>query len=258
MRTRPLLNSIFGSGVGDDPGSPARAYHPFVILFLKRGLRDASSRPLLLRWFVLLLCALWLLSLPVAGEPGPPAPHVPFTPAFCEQGCAIADLDGDGRPDLAIASAEGWGPSGFQYRIDLDLTTRAAPSSFSVFAQRGGLRIIPQDVNGDWELDLIITSAWSFTPVGVWINDGHGGFVPIGPAPNPQLTWGEGPGILSEPVCETFQATVPKGSRSWADSSEVPFFCLELAIKRLTFSFPFFTPPSGLPRRSQTRGPPLG
>ena len=257
MRIRPFINSLFDSGVGHDPGSAARTRDPFVTLFLKWGLKDARSRRLWLRWSVLLLFALWPLSLPVAGAPGPPSLQVPFAPALCEQGCAIADFDGDGRPDLAMASAEGWGPNGFQYRIELDLTSRAGPSSFSVSAQRGGLRIIPRDMNGDWELDLIITSAWSFTPVGIWINDGHGGFVPMGSGPDLQFTWGEGPGIHSEPVYETFQASVPEGSRNWADSSEVPSFCLELAVKRLPFLPPFVTPPSGLARPSQTRGPPL-
>jgi len=206
-----------------------------------------------------MLWALWALSAACWESEArtPSVAQLPATPSFCDQGCAIADLDGDGRPDVAIARAEGWGPSGFQYRIDLDLTTRVGPSSFSVYAQRGGLRIIPRDVNGDWDLDLVITSAWSFTPVGVWINDGHGGFTRGDPTAYAQSIWNEGPGILSETPHETFPATVPEFSRNWPDSSEGPSFCNELIIQRLTLLLAAANPTGGAIRRAQTRGPPF-
>jgi hypothetical protein len=226
---------------------------------LRSGCRSCSAAlsPAFLRWPVLMLWALWALSGRGAEAPTPSAVEPPIIPSFCDQGCAIADLDGDGRPDLAIARAEGWGPSGFQYRIDLNLTTRVGLSSFSVFAQRGGLRIIPRDVNGDWEPDLIITSAWSFTPVGVWINDGHGRFIPSDPTVYPQSNLNEGPRIVSDSPRETFQATVPELSRHWPDSSEGPSFYNELILKRLPPLLSAVHPPSGCPRRPQMRGPPF-
>jgi hypothetical protein len=225
---------------------------------LRSGCRASSAARDLshLRRSVLILWTLWALPGWGLAVPTPPTVQLPFTPPFCDQGCAIADLDGDGRPDLAIARVEGWGPSGYRYRIDLDLTTRVVPSSFSVFAERGGLSIIPRDVNGDWEPDLIITSAWSFTPVGVWINDGHGGFIPTDSAAYPQSTWGEGPRLFSDRSCEPFQATVPGSHWSWPDSHQGAFFYNELLTKRLTLPFPAFRPPSGFLRVSQTRGPP--
>jgi hypothetical protein len=203
--------------------------------------------------------ALWALgALPGWGfaVPAPPIVQLPFTPPFCDQGCAFADLDGDGRPDVAIARVEGWGPSGYRYRIDLDLTTRVGPSSFSVFAERGGLNIIPRDVNGDWEPDLIITSAWSFAPVGVWINDGHGGFVPSNSGTYPQSTWGEDPGLFSDRSREPIQATIPESYRSWPGSPQGVLFYHDISIKCLALPLPVFGPPNGFLRVSQTRGPP--
>ena len=225
---------------------------------LRSGCRASSAARDLshLRRSVLILWTLWALPGWGLAVPTPPTVQLPFTPLFCDQGCAIADLDGDGRPDLAIARVEGWGPSGYRYRIDLNLTTHARPSSFSVFAERGGLSIIPRDVNGDWDLDLIITSAWSLTPVGVWINDGHGGFNPTDSAAYPQSTC-EGHRLFSDRSCEPFQATVPESYRSWPDSRQGAYFYTQLLIKRLTLPFPVFRSPNGFLRVSQTRGPPF-
>jgi hypothetical protein len=240
---------MFNLGLGCRRRPAARLREHSIPAFLRSGRRW----PLLVLWALgALSAACW-----ASEAPTPSAVQLPIAPFFCDQGCAIADLDGDGRPDLAIVRAEGWGPNGFQYRIDLDLTTRVGLSSFSVSAERGGLRIIPRDVNGDWDLDLIITSAWSFTPVGVWINDGHGGFTRSDPTAYPQSTWTEGPRIFSDTPHETFQATVPESSRDWPGSSAGPPFCNELISKRLTLLLGAVTPPSGTPRRPQTRGPPF-
>ena len=226
---------------------------------LRIGCRTGSAASDLSYLRPAILVVLWALgALPGWGfaVPTPPTAQLPFTPPFCDQGCAIADLDGDGRPDLAIARVEGWGPSGYRYRIDLDLTTRVGPSSFSVFAERGGLSIVPRDVNSDWELDLIITSAWSFTPVGVWLNDGHGGFIPMDSGACPQSTWGEGPRLFSDWSREPVQATIPESYRSWPDSRQGVLFYHELLTRNLALPLPVFGPPNGFLRVSQTRGPP--
>jgi len=239
MRMRFLLRPMSTSGFGQRP--------------------DPATRfPLLFRWPILLLWALAALAAAcwASEAPTPSRVQLPLTASFCDQGCAIADLDGDGRPDLAIARAEGWGPNGFQYRIDLDLTTRVGLSSFRVFAQKGGLRIIPRDVNGDWDLDLIVTSAWSLAPVGVWINDGHGRFTRSDPTAYPLSAWTEGLRVFSDAPHETFQATVPEFSRDWPGSFERPSFRNELILNRLTLLSVDANPSRVTLRRPQTRGPP--
>jgi hypothetical protein len=112
-------------------------------------------------------------------------------------------------------------------------------------------------VDGDWDLDLIITSARTLSPVGVWINDGHGGFNRSDLTPHLQSTWAEGPRMLSDTSRETFQATVPEFSQNWAGSSQGLSFCRELIIKHLTFLLAAVNLPNSTPRRSQTRGPPF-
>ena len=240
MRMRPLHRPGLTSGLGQRPCS-------------------ASHFPLILHWPILLLGAQWAFATAcwASEAPTPSSAQLSTTPSYCDQGCAIADLDGDGHPDLAIARAEGWGPNGFQYRIDLDLTSRVAASSFSVSAQRGGLRIIARDVNGDWDLDLVISSARSLTPVGVWINDGHGRFTRGDPTAYPQSIWNEGPLLRSKTPHETFQASVPEFFRNWPGCSEGSSFCNALIIKRLTVQLNTVNPPRGVPPRPQTRDPPF-
>lgn len=207
----------------------------------------------------LLLFATWVSSAACSATQMPTRSGVrpPSTLAFCDQGCAIADLDGDGHPDLAIAKAEGRGTNGYRYQVDLDLTTGAGPSSFSVFAQSGGLLIVPRDVDGDWDVDLVISSARTLAPVGVWINDGHGGFIRSSPTAYTRSGFTGGLGILCNPPQETFQATVPEFSRSWAGSSAGISFSSELIMDRLVLPSAAVNPPANDPRRPQTRGPPF-
>jgi hypothetical protein len=240
MWTGPRLNSSYDSGI-----SVGQGYAPH------------RNQPLLLHRPILLFYTFWALAAWASSATPPLARQLPIAPTFCDQGCATADLDGDGRPDLAVAKLEGWGPGGFRYRIDLDLTSRAGPSSFSFLAQRGGLLITPRDVNGDWEPDLIITSAWSFTPVGVWINNGHGEFVRNDPAAGRRPSRSASSGILHGFSGEVFQATVPESSRNWPDNSQAPSLCKAiLTIRRIPQCCDIGLP-SGSPRCSETRGPPF-
>lgn len=211
------------------------------------GVRHRCAQPGVLAFnhLPLILLVLWALSASCWAWETPtstPTLHDPTPgralalPASCDQGCVIADLDGDGRADIAVVQPEGWAVNGFRYRIDLDLTTRTGPSSFSVFAQQGGLRLTPRDVNGDWELDLVITNAWSLAPVGVWINDGHGTFMRGEPALSPHTLWAEGARIAPDDAHDIFQAAVPEYSNSCPASSFRSSLSEPFTIDRLTFA----------------------
>ncbi len=118
---------------------------------------------------------------------------------------AIADFDGDSRPDLARVEA---GPSDFtntEYWIQLRLS--AAPwESIRLVAPAGGLQLVARDVNGDEFVDLVISTAWSKRPVAVYLNDGHGSFTHAEPAAFPgafsdaATIWSSGGDLATESV----------------------------------------------------------
>jgi len=236
---RSLLQSGFSDGVGGKSSRVARQFANF-------------------RWIALALWALWAFSAPclALGVPTSSVSQLLTTPLWLDQGGAVVDLDGDGRPDLAIVRAEGRRSNAFQYRIELTLTTRVGPSSFSFSSKDDGVRIIPRDVDGDGDMDLVITSAWSFAPVGVWINDGHGGFTQGDLTAYPQSIWNEGPGIFSDSPRERLQAAVPESCRSWLVSPQGFHFCTKLLFERLPLRMAAVDPLGGLVNQPQTRAPP--
>lgn len=101
---------------------------------------------------------------------------------------AIADFDGDSRPDLATVEIRQIGPSRARYSIEFQLST-GAQQMIDVNAPIGGLDISSRDVNGDQSLDLIVTTAWLNQAVAVLLNDGHGNFTLTNPSAFPAIVW---------------------------------------------------------------------
>jgi hypothetical protein len=88
---------------------------------------------------------------------------------------AIADFDGDNRPDLAtveIGRSTSWDT---QYWIAFQLSS-GPRQTLGITAPNGGLQITSRDVNGDSFLDVVVTTAWTNRPVAVLLNDGQGNF----------------------------------------------------------------------------------
>jgi hypothetical protein len=88
---------------------------------------------------------------------------------------AIADFDGDLRPDLASVQAGPNSSGSTDYWIQVQLSA-AGRQSMRVVAPTGGLLIEARDVNGDHAVDLVLSTAWRRQPVAIFLNDGHGSF----------------------------------------------------------------------------------
>jgi hypothetical protein len=97
---------------------------------------------------------------------------------------AIADYDGDRRPDLATVQAGQIGSPDTRYWIGFQLSS-GPRQTLGITAPTGGLKITSRDVNGDDFLDVIVTTAWTNRPVAVLLNDGHGNFTQFSPAAFP-------------------------------------------------------------------------
>jgi hypothetical protein len=115
---------------------------------------------------------------------GKAAPQVGLN-CFLEKGglsahFAIADLDGDQRPDLATVQVDRYNARTTGYSIHLQFAG-GAESSISITAPLGGLQISARDVNGDDFTDLVVMTALDSLPVAVLVNDGHGNFKVVMP-----------------------------------------------------------------------------
>jgi hypothetical protein len=97
---------------------------------------------------------------------------------------AIADFDGDRRPDLATVHAGQSSPWGTLYWIAFQLSG-GSRHMLGITAPTGGLRITSSDVNGDDFLDVIVMTEWTNRPVAVLLNDGQGNFRTSSPSAFP-------------------------------------------------------------------------
>jgi hypothetical protein len=136
-------------------------------------LRDnlATKRYLLFRSLLLLL----FLALVGGATAGQDVQNPSLTSFGPGPQFAIADFDGDLRPDLASIQAGSNSFGTTDYWIQLQLSA-AGRQSIQVVAPAGGLWIEARDVNGDHAVDLVLTTAWFRKPVAIFLNDGHGNF----------------------------------------------------------------------------------
>jgi len=140
--------------------------------------RQSSARHRCLRIFLPVLFGSLFVST-VARTENSPAVLPPSGPTF-----AIADFDGDLRPDLASVQSGPNNSSLTNYSIQLQLSA-AGMQTIRIVAPVGGLQIAARDVNGDRALDLVLTTAWLKEPVAILLNDGHGSFSRVEPAAFP-------------------------------------------------------------------------
>jgi hypothetical protein len=132
----------------------------------------ATRRNVLLRTLIL-LSLLGLTGLSATANPDVQKPLV--TPSGPGLPFAIADFDGDLRPDLASIEAGPNNSGNASYSIQLQLTS-SGRQFIQLVAPAGGLSITARDVNGDGSIDLILSTAGFREPVAIFLNDGHGRF----------------------------------------------------------------------------------
>ncbi|MGA3328366.1 MAG: hypothetical protein ABSF45_28275 [Terriglobia bacterium] len=140
--------------------------------------------------------------------------------AFPARGAHAEEIGSNHHFDLVIVEPQGRGPQGFRYRIVLDPADQGDGGSLDLAADEGGLLVTARDVDGIGnDLDLIIKTARSFTPVGVWINNHHGGFTKAEPGVYAPSIWSDGPFILSGDSPDTLREAILLWHQSYIHSS---------------------------------------
>ncbi len=163
------------------------------------GAAGQSLKAAIGSWVLRALCVL------VMGCHGAQAatPQTNAMPAQADSAIAVDHLR-----DLVLVEANGWTPRGFQFRILLDSAARGLDGSLELAAGDGGLLVTARDVDGIGnDLDLIIKSARSFAPIGVWINNHRGGFNRTDPGVYAPSIWRDPPTLLAINAPDTVRSS---------------------------------------------------
>ena len=134
---------------------------------------------------------------------------------------AIADFDGDLRPDLAMIRVTQDGAPVNQYSIELKFSSgKRAP--IGLIGPAGGLEVSPQDVNGDQFADLVVTSIVDREFVAILLNDGKGNFTQVDSADYPQAGNRTVAQLCSPAELNTCQLALSQGRSFLGDEVEAP------------------------------------
>jgi hypothetical protein len=93
-------------------------------------------------------------------------------------------------PDSLRYTITGPDHHGYSYLVEFNMSARRRSKPIAVHADDAwGLQIVARDVDGDHDLDLIVTSGAHRRAVDVWLNDGQGGFTSAGVTTFPASIW---------------------------------------------------------------------
>jgi len=219
----------------------------------RRG--DALASPKFMNGFLRLLI---LACLVVGRIASADAQTSPVTSAGSRLTFAVADFDGDLRPDLADVGIGRSSVSLTDYWIRFRLSA-AERQTILVVAPSGGLEIAARDVNGDHAIDLIVSTVWLRRPVAILLNDGHGHFSRVDPAGFPEafrecgLRWSSSAqqlpcGVLGSPpqsLCGIFSAA-ERAPRDWPRVGAVSLLSFGFVASALSMAPLGRAPPSAV------------
>jgi hypothetical protein len=174
---------------------------------------------------------------------------------------AIADFDGDQRPDVATLQMVRLNSLDSDYRLSFRLS-RGGLQTIGVTGPSGGLALLGRDVNGDCALDLVLVSAWQHRLIAVLLNDGAGNFAAAPPAQfqiniiSSTTQAGTAPGRIDDRTILAVQYSVAGGldRDTWAEpDEEAPLGfsrSFELARTLSQSSILGRAPPASIPNRA--------
>jgi len=137
---------------------------------------------------------------------------------------AIADFDGDRRPDFASIQAEQNRSGSSDYSIQIQLSD-VGRQSIHLVGPIGGLLIEARDVDGDRTVDLVVSTAWRKQPVAIFLNDGHGTFSRAELAAFPRAFSECDTNLVSgpDPATDALGALPQPGAGIWPDENDSGF-----------------------------------
>jgi len=115
-----------------------------------------------------------------------------------DRSLVFADLDGDKRADTVDVRLQSSGPAGLTYALNFTVSGSSAGTSKLIVVKRWGIDVIPRDVDGDHDLDLVIESLATHEAVAVLVNDGNGGFAAAEASLFPSALWHERESVDSD------------------------------------------------------------
>lgn len=121
------------------------------------------------------------------------------------------DLDGDELSDLVLTARGPRTLPGNHHALEIRLSDSGDKQTFQ-FPHGGGLTITARDVDGDLDLDLVVTSRLTGAGVAVLINDGFGVFSEGELPGRKPWVWGHGQRLVSGTAAETSLAAAPAGN----------------------------------------------
>lgn len=102
------------------------------------------------------------------------------------------DLDGDHIADLVSTVRSNQPLSGVRHVLEIRLGNGTSMQTFHFPARDGGLAITARDVDGDLDLDLVVTARVTGEGIGILINDGTGAFTEGDVRDRKPWVWGYG------------------------------------------------------------------